>query len=70
MAGPPTRHVPYRACVGSAKTPDAAMSARDYKVAVQDLWARLPQDDTKYLINSTPDRVPTCIAARGGPMCY
>ena len=45
-------------------------SARDLKVAVQDLWARLPQDNIRCLINSMPDHVAACIAARGDPTCY
>ena len=42
-------------------------SARDLEVAVQDLWARLPQDNIRRLINSMPDHVAACIAAGGGP---
>ncbi|GFW69309.1 transposable element Tcb2 transposase [Trichonephila clavipes] len=38
--------------------------------AVQDLWARLPQDNIRCLINSMPDRVAACIAAGGGPTGY
>ena len=45
-------------------------SARDLEVAVQDLWARLPQDNVRRLINSMPDHVVACIAAGGGPMRY
>ncbi|GFV35908.1 uncharacterized protein TNCV_2866671 [Trichonephila clavipes] len=36
-------------------------------LAVQDLWAHLPQDNIRCLINSMPDRVAACIAAGGGP---
>ncbi|GFV52714.1 uncharacterized protein TNCV_2873851 [Trichonephila clavipes] len=45
-------------------------SVHDLELAVQDLWARLPQDNIRCLINSMPDRVATCVAAGGGPMCY
>ena len=44
-------------------------SARDLEVTVQDLWARLPQDNIR-LINPMPDRVPTGIAVGGGPTRY
>ncbi|GFT10263.1 transposable element Tcb2 transposase [Trichonephila clavipes] len=42
----------------------------DSELAVQDLWAHLPQDNIRCLINSIPDRVPACIAAGGGPTLY
>ncbi|GFX36951.1 transposable element Tc1 transposase [Trichonephila clavipes] len=42
-------------------------SVHDLELAVQDLWAHLPQDNIRCLINSMPDRVAACIAARGGP---
>ncbi|GFV23416.1 transposable element Tcb2 transposase [Trichonephila clavipes] len=45
-------------------------SVHDLKLAVQDLWAHLPQDHTRCLINSIPDRVVACIAAGGGPTRY
>ncbi|GFS51691.1 transposable element Tcb2 transposase [Trichonephila clavipes] len=45
-------------------------SVHDLELAVQDLWAHLPQDNIRCLINSMPDRVAACIAARGGPMRY
>ncbi|GFX90697.1 HTH_Tnp_Tc3_2 domain-containing protein [Trichonephila clavipes] len=45
-------------------------SAHDLELAVQDLWAHLPQDNIRCLINSMPDRVVACIAAGGGPTCY
>ena len=45
-------------------------SGRDLKVAVQDLWARLLQDNIKRLINSMPYHVEACIAAGGGPTRY
>ncbi|GFS62439.1 transposable element Tc1 transposase [Trichonephila clavipes] len=38
-------------------------SVHDLELAVQDLWAHLPQDNIKCLINSMPDRVAACIAA-------
>ncbi|GFU13776.1 transposable element Tcb2 transposase [Trichonephila clavipes] len=38
--------------------------------AVQDLWAHLPQDNIRYLINSMPDRGVACIAAGGGRTSY
>ncbi|GFW94564.1 transposable element Tcb2 transposase [Trichonephila clavipes] len=45
-------------------------SVHDLELAVQDLWAHLPQDNIKCLINSMPDRVAACIAAGGGPTRY
>ncbi|GFX60408.1 transposable element Tc1 transposase [Trichonephila clavipes] len=42
----------------------------DLELAVEDLWAHLPQDNIRCLINSMPDRVATCIAAGGGPTRY
>ncbi|GFU67955.1 transposable element Tcb2 transposase [Trichonephila clavipes] len=42
-------------------------SVHDLELAVQDLWAHLPQDNIRCLINSMPDRVATCIAAGDGP---
>ncbi|GFV14483.1 transposable element Tc1 transposase [Trichonephila clavipes] len=42
-------------------------SVHDLELAVQDLWAHLPQDNIRYLINSMPDRVVACIAAGDGP---
>ncbi|GFX69819.1 transposable element Tcb2 transposase [Trichonephila clavipes] len=45
-------------------------SVHDLELAVQDLWAHLPQDTIRCLINSMPDRVAACIAAGGGPTCY
>ncbi|GFV74865.1 transposable element Tcb2 transposase [Trichonephila clavipes] len=38
-------------------------SVHDLELAVQDLWAHLPQDNVKCLINSMSDRVAACIAA-------
>ncbi|GFX67199.1 transposable element Tc3 transposase [Trichonephila clavipes] len=40
------------------------------ELAVQDLWARLPQDNIRCLINSMPDRVVACITAEDGPTRY
>ncbi|GFW92021.1 transposable element Tcb2 transposase [Trichonephila clavipes] len=45
-------------------------SVHDLELAVQDLWAHLPQDNIRCLINSMPDRVAVCITAGGGPTCY
>ncbi|GFX10031.1 transposable element Tc1 transposase [Trichonephila clavipes] len=45
-------------------------SVHDLELAVQDLWAYLPQDNIWCLINSMPDRVAACIAAGGGPLRY
>ncbi|GFU72300.1 transposable element Tc1 transposase [Trichonephila clavipes] len=45
-------------------------SVHDLELAVQDLWAHLPQDNIRCLINSVPDRVAACIAAGGGPTRY
>ncbi|GFW04671.1 uncharacterized protein TNCV_3897231 [Trichonephila clavipes] len=42
----------------------------DLELAVQDLWAHLPQDNIRCLINSMPDRVAACIEAGGGPTRY
>ncbi|GFU65294.1 transposable element Tcb2 transposase [Trichonephila clavipes] len=45
-------------------------SVHDLELAVQDLWAHLPQDNTRWLINSMPDRVAACIAAGGGSTLF
>ncbi|GFY00168.1 DDE_3 domain-containing protein [Trichonephila clavipes] len=45
-------------------------SIHDLELAVQDLWAYLPQDNIKYLISSMPDCVAACIAAGCGPTRY
>ncbi|GFV30245.1 transposable element Tcb2 transposase [Trichonephila clavipes] len=45
-------------------------SVYDLELAVQDLWAHLPQDNIRCLINSMPDRVAACIAAGGGSTRY
>ncbi|GFX63499.1 transposable element Tcb2 transposase [Trichonephila clavipes] len=61
----------HRFAKGSAKTADAIVSpVHDLELAVQDLWAHLPQDNIRCLINSMPDRVAACIAAGGGPTRY
>ncbi|GFW94308.1 transposable element Tcb2 transposase [Trichonephila clavipes] len=45
-------------------------SVQDLELAVLDLWAHLPQDNIRCLINSMLDRVAACIAAGGGPTRY
>ncbi|GFY28205.1 DDE_3 domain-containing protein [Trichonephila clavipes] len=45
-------------------------SVHDLELTVQDLWAHLPQDNIRCLINSMPYRVAACIAAGGGPTRY
>ncbi|GFX04222.1 transposable element Tcb2 transposase [Trichonephila clavipes] len=45
-------------------------SVHDLELAVQDLWAHLPQDNIRCLINQMPDRVAACIAAGVGPTRY
>ncbi|GFX61875.1 transposable element Tcb2 transposase [Trichonephila clavipes] len=45
-------------------------SVHDLELALQDLWAHLPQDNIRCLINSMPDRVAACIAAGGGSTHY
>ncbi|GFU24746.1 transposable element Tcb2 transposase [Trichonephila clavipes] len=45
-------------------------SVHDLELAVQDLWAHLPEDNIRCLINSMPDRVAACIATGGGPKRY
>ncbi|GFT64218.1 transposable element Tcb2 transposase [Trichonephila clavipes] len=45
-------------------------SVHDLELAVQDLWAHLPQDNISCLIYSMPDRVVACIAAGGGSTRY
>ncbi|GFS57471.1 transposable element Tcb2 transposase [Trichonephila clavipes] len=45
-------------------------SVHDLELAVQDLWAHLPQDNIRCLINSMPDRVAACNGAGGGPTRY
>ncbi|GFS84009.1 transposable element Tcb2 transposase [Trichonephila clavipes] len=45
-------------------------SVHDLELVVQDLWAHLPQDNIRCLINSMPDRVTACVAAGGGLTRY
>ncbi|GFU71576.1 transposable element Tcb2 transposase [Trichonephila clavipes] len=45
-------------------------SVHHLELDVQDLWAHLPQDNIRCLINTMPDRVAACIAAGGGPTRY
>ncbi|GFW73643.1 transposable element Tcb2 transposase [Trichonephila clavipes] len=45
-------------------------SVHDLELAVQDLWAHMPQDNIRCLINSMPDRVAACIASGCGPTRY
>ncbi|GFV24365.1 uncharacterized protein TNCV_4539611 [Trichonephila clavipes] len=45
-------------------------SEHDLVLAVQDLWAHLPLDNIRCLINSMPDYGVACIAAGGGPTSY
>ncbi|GFS98184.1 transposable element Tcb2 transposase [Trichonephila clavipes] len=45
-------------------------SVHDLELAVQDLWAHLPQDNIRCLINSMPEGVAACIGAGGGPTRY
>ncbi|GFX03851.1 transposable element Tcb2 transposase [Trichonephila clavipes] len=45
-------------------------SVHDLELAVQELWAHLPQDNIRCLINSMPDRVTACITAGGGSTRY
>ncbi|GFV20856.1 transposable element Tcb1 transposase [Trichonephila clavipes] len=42
----------------------------DLELDVQELWANLPQDNIRCLINSMPDRVAECNADGGGPTRY
>ncbi|GFY36433.1 transposable element Tcb2 transposase [Trichonephila clavipes] len=45
-------------------------SVHDLELAVQDLWAHLPEDNIRCLMNSMPNRVTACIAAGGGTTRY
>ncbi|GFU36196.1 transposable element Tcb2 transposase [Trichonephila clavipes] len=68
---PAPRFVPCRARVDQLKRQmPSCHSVHDLELAVQDLWAHLPQDNIRCLINSMPDRVAACIAAGGGPTRY
>ncbi|GFW76301.1 transposable element Tcb2 transposase [Trichonephila clavipes] len=62
----PVEHVWYRL----KRHMPSCHSLHDLELAVQDLWAHLPQDSIRCLINSMPDRVVACIAAGGGPTRY
>ncbi|GFV81376.1 hypothetical protein TNCV_4094591 [Trichonephila clavipes] len=60
---PPVEHV-----WGSAKTAHAIVSLSVYDLELASLKIcapHLPQDNIRCLINSMPDRVAACIAARG-----
>ncbi|GFX33487.1 transposable element Tcb2 transposase [Trichonephila clavipes] len=45
-------------------------SVHDLELVVQELWAHLPQDNIRCLINSMTDRVAACIAAVGDSMRF
>ncbi|GFV43575.1 transposable element Tcb2 transposase [Trichonephila clavipes] len=45
-------------------------SVHDLQLAIQDVWAHLPQDIIRCLINSMPDHVAACIAAGSDPTRY
>ncbi|GFW01898.1 transposable element Tc1 transposase [Trichonephila clavipes] len=45
-------------------------SVHDLELAFHDLWAHMPQDNIRCLINSMPDRVAACIAVGGGSTRY
>ncbi|GFV22001.1 transposable element Tcb2 transposase [Trichonephila clavipes] len=45
-------------------------SVHALELAVQDLWAHLPLNNIRCLINSMLDRVAACIAAGGDPTRY
>ncbi|GFU08376.1 DDE_3 domain-containing protein [Trichonephila clavipes] len=62
----PVKHVWYQL----KQQMSSCHSVHDLELAVQDLWAHLPQDNIRCLINSMPDRVAACIAAGGGPTSY
>ncbi|GFV29015.1 DDE_3 domain-containing protein [Trichonephila clavipes] len=42
-------------------------SVHDLELAVQDLWAHLPQENIRCLMNSIPEHVAACITVGGGP---
>ncbi|GFW21576.1 general transcription factor II-I repeat domain-containing protein 2A [Trichonephila clavipes] len=62
----PVKHV----CDQLKRQMPSCQSVHDLELAVRDLWAHLPQDNIRCLINSLPDRVVACIAAGGGPTRY
>ncbi|GFV26421.1 transposable element Tcb2 transposase [Trichonephila clavipes] len=72
MAGPLPRFVFCRARVGDQliRQMHSCHSVHDLELAVQDLWAHLPQDNKRCLINSMPDRVAACITTGGGATRY
>ncbi|GFX23449.1 transposable element Tcb2 transposase [Trichonephila clavipes] len=71
MVGPLPRFAPVEHVWNQLKRQmPSCHSVHDLELAVQDLWAHLPQDNMRCLINSTPDRVAACIAAGGGPTRY
>ncbi|GFX42733.1 transposable element Tcb2 transposase [Trichonephila clavipes] len=71
MASPLPRFAPVEHVWGQLKRQmPSCHSVHDLELAVQDLWAHLPQDNIKCLINSMLDRVAACIAAGGDPTCY
>ncbi|GFW60337.1 HTH_Tnp_Tc3_2 domain-containing protein [Trichonephila clavipes] len=71
MASPLPRFVPCRALWDQLKRQmPSCHSVHDLQLAVQDLWAHLPQDNIRCVINSMPDRMAVCIAAGGGPTRY
>ncbi|GFV02975.1 transposable element Tc1 transposase [Trichonephila clavipes] len=45
-------------------------TVHDLELDVQELWAHLPQDNIRCLINSISDQAAACIAAGGGPTRY
>ncbi|GFT86172.1 uncharacterized protein TNCV_3257601 [Trichonephila clavipes] len=72
---PCTTHSPdlsleERMCDQLKRQMPSCHSVHDLELAVQDLWAHLPQDNIRYLINSMRDRAAACIVAGGGPMRY
>ncbi|GFT06189.1 transposable element Tcb2 transposase [Trichonephila clavipes] len=68
---PLPRFVPCRARVEKLKRQmPSCHSVHDLELAVQDLWAHLPEDNIRCLTNSMPDRVAACIVAGGGPTRY
>ncbi|GFV60472.1 DDE_3 domain-containing protein [Trichonephila clavipes] len=72
MAGPLPRFVPSVEQVWDKlkRQMPSCHSPHDLEWAFQDLWAHLPQDNIRCLMNSMPVRVVACIAAGGGPTRY
>ncbi|GFX76560.1 DDE_3 domain-containing protein [Trichonephila clavipes] len=54
----------------NARPHTARVAQAFLQMAVQDLWAHLPQDNIRCLISSMPDRVAACIAPGDGPTHY